>query len=99
MQVISKMYFGSQVLDGILYRGTHNVIKDVTELVDSDKKTPDSLGHIQYKTKKLARLVLHTAHGFLKQRQTGGGRDLVSGLQMDGFLFNKITGKTLSTRD
>jgi hypothetical protein len=38
MQVISKMYFGSQVLDGILYRGTHNVIKDVTGLVDSDKK-------------------------------------------------------------
>jgi aerobic-type carbon monoxide dehydrogenase small subunit (CoxS/CutS family) len=48
MQVIGKMYFGSQVF----WMGycTHNLIKDVTGLVDSDKKTPFSLGHIQYKT-------------------------------------------------
>jgi hypothetical protein len=97
MQVISKMYFGSQVLDGILYRGTHNVIKEVSLLVPI-KRLP--ILWVTYSIKhKLARLELHTAHGFLKQRQTGCGRDLVAGLHMDGFLFNKITGKTLSTRD
>ncbi len=81
---------------------THNVIKDVTELVDSDKKTPDSFGQIQYKHKTGKVIITHSSWFFKATQKRGGGgcvKDLGSGLHMDGFLFSKITGKTMPTRD